>query len=111
MRAVGARRPGRGGRAQLESTLIQLVLAESINARIDSQRKVLVARQSDARLTTLDRSLKTGSEFTRQSKAALLRMNMLKADFVVRRSDGGHGGASMGESAMAVDGERASTPV
>ena len=85
--------------------LIQLILADHIKARIDAQRKVLLARQADARPTTLDRTLKTGREFARQAKAALLRMNMLKADFVVRRTDAG------ADSAMAVDTDRASTPL
>ena len=97
---------------QLEATLIQLILAESIKARIDSQHKVLLARQSDARSATLDRTLKTGREFTRQSKAALLRINMLRADFVVRRAEGqgDRGGAGSDTTMMAVD-DRAGTPV
>lgn len=86
---------------------MQLVQDGSIKARIDAERKALLASQADVRAATLDQALASGHTFTRQSKAALLRMNMLRADFVVRPSEPTPGAAAttmttMGE-AMAID--------
>jgi COP9 signalosome complex subunit 1 len=91
--------------SQLERTLVQLVQDGSIKARIDAERKALVASQADVRAATLDQALTSGHAFTRQSKAALLRINMLRADFVVRPADStpASAAATTTGEAMAVD--------
>lgn len=68
----------------LETELAGLIMDNQIQARIDSHNKILYARQTDQRATTFEKAVETGGQYQRSSKALLLRLNMLKSDFVVR---------------------------
>jgi len=57
-----------------------------IPARIDSQAKVLHARHADQRNATFVKALATGEAYMRDTKALLLRLNLLRADFAVKGS-------------------------
>mmetsp|Transcript_5474 Transcript_5474/g.18188 ORF Transcript_5474/g.18188 Transcript_5474/m.18188 type:complete len:85 (-) Transcript_5474:400-654(-) len=57
-----------------------------IPARIDSQAKVLHARHADQRNATFVKALATGESYMRDTKALLLRLNLLRADFAVKGS-------------------------
>jgi len=76
----------------LEKELANLIVEGVIQARIDSHNKRLYARQSDARNTTFEKVLSLGDSFHRDSKAMLLRVNMIRNDFTVKPSRGGGGG-------------------
>ena len=69
---------------QLETELAALIMEGSIEGRIDSFNKVLYARQADQRALTFEKSIEMGDQYLRATKALMLRVNMLKADFVVR---------------------------
>ena len=77
----------------LEKELAALIMVKQIPARIDSQAKVLHARHADQRTATFATALKVGEEFMRDTKALLLRINLMRADFVVK-GEGQIGGPS-----------------
>ena len=66
-------------------------MAKQISARIDSQSKVLYARQVDQRTATFAAAIKMGEEYMRDTKALLLRINLMRADFIVKGSGEGPG--------------------
>ena len=68
----------------LEKELAALIMQKHIAARIDSQSKVLYARQADQRTATFAAALKMGEEYMRDTQALLLRINLMRADFVVK---------------------------
>jgi hypothetical protein len=53
-------------------------------ARIDSHNKILYARHADQRNATFQRVLQTGSDLQRETKALLLRANLMRHDFVMK---------------------------
>ena len=57
-----------------------------LQARIDSQNKILYARHADQRNATFQRVLQTGNEFDRDVKAMLLRANLIKHDYNLKTS-------------------------
>lgn len=70
--------------SDLEKELAALIMENQIQARIDSHNKVLYARHADVRRSTFQRVLAIGEEYVRESKAALLRANLIQHDFVQR---------------------------
>jgi len=68
----------------LEKEVSALIIEDTIQARIDSHNKRLYARQTDQRSTTFEHAIKVGNEFQLNSRALLLRVNMMRNDFVVR---------------------------
>jgi COP9 signalosome complex subunit 1 len=71
---------------ELEKELAALIMAGAIPARIDSQSKVLYARHADQRHATFEKALAMGEAYMRNTKALLLRINLLRADFAVKGS-------------------------
>ncbi|CAG8598939.1 16975_t:CDS:2 [Acaulospora colombiana] len=69
---------------KLEKELAKLITENLIQARIDSHKKVLCAKQQDHRSSIFQRSLKMGDEFELSTNAMLLRMNLLKANLLVQ---------------------------
>jgi COP9 signalosome complex subunit 1 len=70
--------------ANLEKELSRLIMEGSIQARIDSHNKRLYARQTDQRSSTFEKTVRLGEEYQETSKAMLLRVNILRNDFVVK---------------------------
>ena len=66
----------------LEKELVELIVKQSINARIDSQHKVLHSRVDDQRSTTYGNALDMGEKFCAEAMAAILRVNLLRDDIV-----------------------------
>lgn len=64
-----------------------------IAARIDSHNKRLVAKHSDERAATFQSTLAVGQEFQVATRALLLRVNLVRANFVVK--PGNKGGQAM----------------
>ncbi|KXZ46324.1 hypothetical protein GPECTOR_45g94 [Gonium pectorale] len=68
--------------AALEKQLATLIMDGAISARIDSATKVLYASKADARATTFARVLAAGEAYCRDTRALLLRANLVQHDFV-----------------------------
>jgi len=68
----------------LEKELARLIMEGSISARIDSHNKRLYARHTDQRSSTFQNALRVGEEYQRNANALLLRVNMMRNDFVVK---------------------------
>jgi len=71
----------------LEKELAKLIMGGQIPARIDSQNKVLHKRATDQRTATFATAIKMGEEYMRDTRALLLRINLMRADFVVKGSN------------------------
>jgi len=72
--------------AGLEKELSKLIMESKIQARIDSHNKRLFARQTDQRSSTFDKTFQIGEEYQENTKATLLRVNLMRNDFVVKSS-------------------------
>ncbi|BBN13298.1 COP9 signalosome complex subunit 1 [Marchantia polymorpha subsp. ruderalis] len=70
--------------AGLEKELAALIMENQIQARIDSHNKILFARHADQRNATFQRVLQTGSDFQRDTRAMLLRANLMRHDFIMK---------------------------
>ncbi|KAH8549334.1 26S proteasome subunit RPN7-domain-containing protein [Umbelopsis sp. PMI_123] len=70
----------------LEDELAKLIAENEIQARIDSNRKILRVseHQQDQRKLVFDRTIATGEEYQRASSALLLRLSLIKADMIVK---------------------------
>lgn len=69
-----------------EKEVAQLIVAGRISARIDSVKKLLIARQLDERSTAFERSLSAGLEMRRSGHHLLLRTNLARQKFLSRPS-------------------------
>ena len=78
----------------LERELAKLIMAGQIPARIDSHNKVLHARHADQRTATFQKALAMGDDYVRDSMALLLRINLMRHDFVVKGQTGDAGGGA-----------------
>lgn len=72
----------------LEKELADLIVSGQISARIDSHNKRLYATESDQRATTFDKSYNAADSFRSQSMAMLLRINLIRNNFVVKGAKG-----------------------
>jgi len=68
----------------LERELARLIRDDQIQARIDSHKKILHAKQQDQRSHIFEKSLSVGADYEKATRAMLLRINLIKADMVVR---------------------------
>jgi COP9 signalosome complex subunit 1 len=59
-----------------------------LQARIDSHNKILYARHADQRSSSFQKALQVGADFQRDTKALLLRANLMQHDFVVKAKKG-----------------------
>lgn len=77
----------------LENELMQLILDGQINARIDSQGKIVYAKEVDQRSATFEKTLATGLEYQRRTTALILRSAVIKANIQVKSPprEGGQG--------------------
>jgi len=69
-------------------SLAELIGDNRIQARIDSANKVVYARNSDQRNATFQKSMNMGTAYVRNVKSMLMRMSLIKHDFVVRHPKG-----------------------
>jgi len=70
--------------AGLEKELSRLIMDGSIQARIDSHNKRLYARTTDQRSATFEKTIQMGDEYQDNTQSLLLRVNLLRNDFVVK---------------------------
>ena len=70
----------------LERELASLIGAKQISARIDSHNKILYSCQANQRNMTYKHIMKVGEEYQHESRALLLRANLLQHRFVQKRA-------------------------
>lgn len=70
--------------AGLTQELSKLIMDGHIAARIDSHNGILYARSTDLRSNVYEKMMVTGTEYQRNVNALMLRMNLLRHDFMVR---------------------------
>ncbi|GAX78667.1 hypothetical protein CEUSTIGMA_g6105.t1 [Chlamydomonas eustigma] len=87
----------------LEKEVAGLIMDSKVQARIDSHRKILFARHADVRGQTYAHVLNEGEAYLRESKAMLLRANLLQHDLIQRPPRTG-GGGRKGEVALNLGG-------
>lgn len=68
----------------LENEIMQLILEEKIQARIDSHNKILFAKETDQRNSTFEKAVSVGTEYQRRLKMLTLRAAMLKSQILVK---------------------------
>jgi COP9 signalosome complex subunit 1 len=70
--------------ANLEEELINLILDGQIQARIDSQNKILYAKDVDQRSATFEKSIEMGKEYQKRTRAIILRTLVMKYNISVK---------------------------
>lgn len=80
--------------SSLEDELTQLILDGQISARIDSNAKVMYARQVDQRSAIFQKVLEVGEAYQLRTKALLVRSLLQKYDIKVKDSKGHEDGDS-----------------
>lgn len=68
----------------LEDELMKLILDGQINARIDSQLKILYAKSIDERKTTFEKAIQVGKEYEWRMKSLLVRSAALRAGLQIK---------------------------
>lgn len=79
----------------VERYLVQLIADNKVQGRIDSHNKILFSRVADQRSATYQDSLNLGNRYVRDVKSLLMRMSLIKSDFVVRPAPKPRGGMGM----------------
>jgi len=78
---------------QVEAQVVDLIQAGAIHGRVDSQNKILKAKETDPRSELFVRALRSGKEMQATNRKLLLRMRLQQADLVVKapknRGEGG----------------------
>merc|ERR1712151_824950 len=67
----------------IQSEVAQLIGKKQLDAKIDSQKKILHVRHSDQRSATYQNAMRVSQDFLDTTQALVLRMNLLKRDFGV----------------------------
>ncbi|KAG9320058.1 hypothetical protein KVV02_007291 [Mortierella alpina] len=82
---------------ELEKELVSLIISGQIEARIDSQQKILWAKQTNKRSAIFDRSTAMGHDYEREAKGLVLRIQMMNHGLVVKgpASEKGAGGGNL----------------
>lgn len=79
---------------QVEEQVVNLIQAGEIRGRVDSQNKILKAKETDPRSELFDRALRSGKEMQATNRKLLLRMRLQQADLIVKApKNRGEGGA------------------
>ncbi|KAI8069194.1 26S proteasome subunit RPN7-domain-containing protein [Gongronella butleri] len=69
----------------LETDLVRLIAdKQKIQARIDSHDKILYTKRSNQRRQAYEQTIDIGEEYEKSARAIMLRLNLVKADMVVR---------------------------
>jgi len=67
----------------IQSEVAALIGAKQLDAKIDSQQKVLYVRHTNLRKATYENALRVSEDFLDSTQALILRANLLKHDFGV----------------------------
>ncbi|KAF5373404.1 hypothetical protein D9615_009517 [Tricholomella constricta] len=88
---------------EVERHVVQLIQAGSIQARVDSQNKILYAKKTDYRADLFARAIKSATEIQAANRKLLLRMKLQQADLVIKPPKGSHHNAAAMSEMMARD--------
>ncbi|XP_003746672.1 COP9 signalosome complex subunit 1 [Galendromus occidentalis] len=69
---------------QVEEEIMQLILDNQIQARIDSHNKIVHAKDVDQRTTTFQKCVEIGKELERKTRALMLRATLIKHHVIVK---------------------------
>ncbi|KAH7911481.1 26S proteasome subunit RPN7-domain-containing protein, partial [Hygrophoropsis aurantiaca] len=69
---------------EVEKEVVALIQSGQIHGRVDSQNKVLKARNPDHRAELFAHAIKTGAEVQSTNRKLLLRMRLQQADLIVK---------------------------
>merc|ERR1712048_617710 len=67
----------------IQAEVAQLIGKKQLDAKIDSQKKILHVRHSNQRTATYQNAMRVSQDFLDTTQALVLRMNLLKRDFGV----------------------------
>ncbi|KAG0263794.1 COP9 signalosome complex subunit 1 [Actinomortierella ambigua] len=82
---------------ELEQELVPLITSRQIEARIDSQQKILWAKRANKRSAIYERAHAMGQEYEREAKVLVLRMQLVNHNLIVKSSpSSGAGGPGLG---------------
>ncbi|KAJ7084048.1 26S proteasome subunit RPN7-domain-containing protein [Mycena belliarum] len=73
---------------EVEAQVVALIQSGSIQGRVDSQNKILYAKQTDYRAELFARAIKAGREIQATNRKVLLRMRLQQADLVIKAPKG-----------------------
>lgn len=80
---------------------MSLIMDNQIQARIDSHRKILFALRTNVRKATFQHTLKLSKHYIRETKALLLRANLMKHEMMQKQpyTSGKRGFGTVGQQA------------
>ncbi|KAJ2921868.1 hypothetical protein H1R20_g15224, partial [Candolleomyces eurysporus] len=82
---------------EVEEQVVGLIQSGEIQGRVDSQNKILQAKQTDYRADLVARSIKLANDIQATNRKLLLRMRLQQADLVIKPPKGsGHHGQLQG---------------
>jgi len=90
----------------MELLAVELIQEGRIKARVDSTKKLLLAKQIDSRVALYQRATKAAVQTNKTTEKLLLRMRLIQADLIVRAPRGqGHNqsGPPQPQSAFVAD--------
>ncbi|KAF7329678.1 PCI domain-containing protein [Mycena kentingensis (nom. inval.)] len=73
---------------EVERQVVTLIQEGEIQGRVDSQNKILYAKQTDYRAELFARAIKTGRDIQATNRKVLLRMRLQQADLVIKAPKG-----------------------
>ncbi|KAF9006986.1 G protein pathway suppressor 1 [Cyathus striatus] len=73
---------------EVEYHVVSLIQSGSIQGRVDSQNKILLAKKTDYRAELFARAIKAGTEIQAANKKLLFRMKLQQADLVIKPPKG-----------------------
>ncbi|KAJ6590942.1 26S proteasome subunit RPN7-domain-containing protein [Mycena vulgaris] len=73
---------------EVEEQVVSLIQSGSIHGRVDSQNKILYAKQTDYRAELFARAMKAGRDIQSTNRKVLLRMRLQQADLTIKAPKG-----------------------
>ncbi|KAJ7028669.1 26S proteasome subunit RPN7-domain-containing protein [Mycena alexandri] len=73
---------------EVEEQVVNLIQSGSIHGRVDSQNKILYAKQTDYRAELFARAIKAGRDIQSTNRKVLLRMRLQQADLTIKAPKG-----------------------
>ncbi|KAK7042489.1 PCI domain-containing protein [Favolaschia claudopus] len=73
---------------EVEEQVVTLIQAGSIQGRVDSQNKILYAKQTDHRAELFARAIKAAKDIQATNRKVLLRMRLQQADLTIKAPKG-----------------------
>ncbi|KAJ7507157.1 26S proteasome subunit RPN7-domain-containing protein [Mycena galericulata] len=73
---------------EVEEQVVTLIQSGSIHGRVDSQNKILYAKQTDYRAELFARAIKAGRDIQSTNRKVLLRMRLQQADLTIKAPKG-----------------------